>query len=273
MVRDFAVENSRVYVALTPDINGVVHYSQEDHQTWKLLYNRQIEIIRSRACPEFMEGIARLGLCAEQIPQCADVSEALRKHSGWSVKPVEALISFKEFFEMLAARNFPAATFIRHREDVDYLKEPDIFHELFGHCPMLTNPAFAGFTQEVGKLGMTLPKEERATLARLYWFTVEFGLIECSEGLRIYGGGILSSKEESIYALESPIPERRPFDLVTVLRTPYRYDELQKNYFVIDNFDSLFELLKSDLRRAFSRAKELGLIDIAHENIDDVRSC
>lgn len=267
------MNNKTIYVALKPDQNGLIHYSQENHETWKFLYNRQCALIQTRACVEFLDGIQRLNLSAEHIPQCVEVSQALQKCTGWSVQPVDALISFKQFFEMLANRIFPAATFIRRKEEIDYLKEPDIFHELFGHCPMLTLPAFAGFTHEVGKLGMTLNKEERAALARLYWFTVEFGLIQTRDGLRIYGGGILSSKEESIYALESPIPKRQHFDLMTVLRTPYRYDELQKKYFVIDCFQNLFDLLKTDLKDIFAQVKELGVFDVNDPNLEDVRSC
>lgn len=261
---------NHVYQAKIPDSRGVVSYTAEENAVWKTLYERQIKLIEHRACGEFIEGLHKLELTADAIPQLPDVSKRLMEQTGWSVAPVKALISFKEFFELLSRRQFPAATFIRIPEHIDYLKEPDIFHEIFGHCPLLTNKAFAEFTKKVGDLGLSMTKEERVLLARLYWFTVEFGLINTKQGVRIYGGGILSSKGESIYALESDIPHRQAFDLMTVLRTAYRYDEMQKNYFIIDSFESLFKLVSADLRAAFKEAKERGVI-VAEEA--DVRSC
>lgn len=259
-----------IYVAKDPDKNGFVSYSQQENEVWKTLYNRQIKILENRACPEFIHGVHALNIDATKIPQLPEVSDHLRAATGWAVTPVKALISFKEFFELLSNRQFPAATFIRLPEHLDYLKEPDIFHEIFGHCPLLTNRAFADFTQRVGEIGLSMTKEERVMLARLYWFTVEFGLIRAQEGVRIYGGGILSSKGESVYALESDIPKRNEFDLMTVLRTTYRYDEMQVNYFVINSFDDLFSLVQKDLREVFKEAKAQGVIT---QEESDVRSC
>jgi phenylalanine-4-hydroxylase len=261
---------NHVYEAKIPDQRGVVNYTPEENSVWKALYERQIKIVEGRACDEFIIGIKQLGLSADRIPQLPEVSQRLGHATGWSVAPVKALISFKEFFELLALRKFPAATFIRIPEHLDYLKEPDIFHEIFGHCPLLTNQAFADFTQKVGEIGLSMTKEERVMLARLYWFTVEFGLINTKQGVRIYGGGILSSKGESVYALESDKPMRQQFDLMTVLRTTYRYDEMQKNYFIIDSFKYLFDLVSIDLREIFKEARAQGVI-IAEEI--DVRSC
>lgn len=258
------------YEAKTPDQYGIVHYTEEEHHTWQKLYERQCEVIKHRACDEFIEGIKNLGLSKNNIPQIPDISKSLLKTTGFSVAPVKALISFREFFSLLAHKQFPAATFIRIPSHIDYLKEPDIFHEIFGHCPLLTYKPFADFTKAIGELGMDMNDEERVMLARLYWFTVEFGLINTKHGLRIYGGGILSSKNESIYALESDIPQRHQFDLITLLRTSYRYDEMQKHYFIIDSFAFLFNLIHSDLRNKFKEAKSLGII--AAENID-IRSC
>ena len=259
-----------VYVAKHPDKDGFVSYTKEENEVWKTLYERQIKLLQGRACREFIDGVRCLNIGAEKIPQLPEVSAKLRAATGWSVTPVAALISFKEFFELLANRQFPAATFIRLPEHLDYLKEPDIFHELFGHCPLLTNRAFADFTQRVGEIGLTMTKEERVMLARLYWFTVEFGLIRAAEGLRIYGGGILSSKGESVYALESDVPKRLDFDLITVLRTTYRYDEMQTHYFIINSFADLFALVGEDLRERFHQAKAMGVI--TQEELD-VRSC
>lgn len=259
-----------VYKSKIPDKNGLVSYSQEENQVWKQLYDRQIKLLKDRACEEFIEGIENLGLNPDEIPQLPELSERLKSLTGWSVVPVKALISFKDFFELLAKRQFPAATFIRIPEHLDYLKEPDIFHEIFGHCPLLTNRAFADFTQKVGEIGLSMSKEERVMLARLYWFTVEFGLINAKEGVRIYGGGILSSIGESIYSLDSNVPHRRDFDLLTVLRTPYRYDEMQKNYFIINSFEELFDLVSVDLKEIFQKAMEHGVIT---EEESDIRSC
>jgi len=260
-----------VYIAKKPDENGLVDFSKEEDDVWHALYTRQIKLLEGRACKEFSNGVRELKLNPNKIPQLDEVSLELKRTTGWSIVPVEALISFKEFFDLLANRSFPAATFIRRIEDLDYLKEPDIFHEVFGHCPLLTHKPFANFTERIGILGQSMTKQERVMLARLYWFTVEFGLITTPEGLRIYGGGILSSKGESIYALESSIPVRETFDLLTILRTPYRYDEMQKKYFIINSFDELFELVNTDLRMAFSEAKRHGLI--IEEEEKDMRSC
>ncbi len=259
-----------IYVAKVPNDNGIVEYSNEENSVWSDLYQRQISLLEGRACKEFIDGVKQLDISSARIPQLPEVSARLRDATGWSVAPVKALISFKEFFELLNARQFPAATFIRLREHLDYLKEPDIFHEIFGHCPLLTNRAFADFTQRVGEIGLSMTREERVMLARLYWFTVEFGLIRTSDGLRIYGGGILSSKGESVYALESPVPRRMDFNLLTVLRTTYRYDEMQTNYFIINSFEDLFALVDQDLREIFKEAKQKGVIT---EEEMDVRSC
>ncbi|MCA9507756.1 MAG: phenylalanine 4-monooxygenase [Myxococcales bacterium] len=264
-----AVSKSK-YEAKIPNHRGEVDFSAEEDSVWKILYERQIELLPQRACNEFMDGIKILELNPCKVPQPNEVSRKLKQVSGWSLAPVKALISFKEFFELLSLRKFPAATFIRLREDLDYLKEPDIFHEIFGHCPLLTNQAFADFTQKVGEVGVSMNKEERVMLARLYWFTVEFGLIGTTAGVRIYGGGILSSKGESVYALESPVPSREPFDLLTVLRTPYRYDEMQKKYFIIDSLEKLFQLVNEDLKEVFKEAKALGVIT---KNDREMRSC
>lgn len=261
------------YTAKKPNKDGLIHYTSEEHSVWKTLYNRQIDVVKKRACHEYLEGIHMLGLDAEEIPQCKDVSERLSKCTGWMVEPVEALISFDEFFNLLANKKFPAASFIRHKEELDYLKEPDIFHELFGHCPLLTSQAFADFTHEVGKLGIKIDPKDHHMLARMYWFTVEFGLINTPQGLKIYGGGILSSYQETIYALESDEPQRKPFDLLTVLRTKYRYDELQKNYFIIQSFDALYALMSKNLVNYFNEARKLGMLPSDIIPPKQLRSC
>lgn len=263
------------YIAKKPDAQGFIHYTEEENTVWNLLYERQIKVVKHYACDEFLHGLEQLNLSPFHIPQCKEISERLSPLTGWAIKPVEALISFDEFFDLLSQRIFPAASFIRIREELDYLQEPDIFHEIFGHCPLLTQPAFADFSETVGKFGAKLNAEEQTMLARLYWFTAEFGLINTSKGLRIYGGGILSSKSETIYALDNPKPRRIPFDLLTILRTPYRYDEMQLTYFIMDKLDDLFHLVDEEkLLSAFAEAKKLGLLPNLHEKpAEELRSC
>ncbi len=168
------------------------------------------------------------------------------------------MISFDRFFQLLANKEFPVATFIRSREEFDYLQEPDVFHEIFGHCAMLTHPAFAEFTHTYGKLGLAASKEDRVYLARLYWFTIEFGLLNSKDGLRIYGGGILSSPGETQYAIGSDVPERKAFDVVDVLRTPYRIDIMQPVYFMINSINDLFDVSQLDLMAMVQQARIFG---------------
>lgn len=253
--------NQTQYVSKTVDQNGIAHYTEEENGVWQTLIERQLKIVDNRACDEYIEGIKLLNMPMDRIPQCKEISAALQKATGWSLEPVPALIPFEKFFHLLATQRFPAATFIRTREELDYLQEPDIFHEIFGHCPLLTNPAYAEFTHTYGKLGLNASKEDRALLARLYWFTIEFGLIKKNNQLKIYGGGILSSKGETIYSLEDPKALRKPFDPLEALRTPYRIDIMQPIYYVIDSFDTLFELTNMDLFDLIHKARELGEYD------------
>jgi phenylalanine-4-hydroxylase len=247
------------YIANPVDAHGNTHYSNEENQIWHELITRQMPIVQGRACDEYMQGVKLLNLPNDRIPQCPEVSKILRETTGWALEPVPALIPFSQFFNLLAHRKFPAATFIRHREELDYLQEPDIFHEVFGHGPMLTNQAAADFTHTYGKLGLNATHEDQVMLAKLYWFTIEFGLIKTKHGLRAYGGGILSSKSETVYCLESAVPQRNPFEVMDVLRTPYRIDIIQPIYFVIDSFDVLFRLTEMDLIGLIHEARELGM--------------
>lgn len=252
-------KKSTTYVAKPVDENGIAQYDHEENKVWHELFARQLPIVKTRACAEYLKGLELLNLPNDHIPQCPEVSKVLQATTGWSLEPVPALIPFEKFFELLANRKFPAATFIRRREELDYLQEPDIFHEVFGHCPMLTNQACADFTHTYGKLGLSASHDEQVMLAKLYWFTIEFGLIKTKEGLRAYGGGILSSKSETIYCVESDIPQRKPFDVLEVLRTPYRIDIMQPIYFVIDSFDVLFQLTEMDLLGLIQEAYRLGM--------------
>lgn len=246
------------YVSLKPDAQGLVSYSAEEHDVWRTLYERQRRVIPGRACDEFLQGLDALGLKAEQIPQLPEVSVRLRALTGWSVAPVAALISAREFFELLAQKIFPAATFIRRQEEIDYVQEPDIFHELFGHCPMLTNKVYADFIGNYARKVLQMPEEQWPLLQRLFWFTAEFGLIKTSQGLRAYGGGILSSIKETVYSVESDEALRVLFDPVAAFRMPYRIDRLQAVYFVIDDYRVLYELVETDMSQFIQRAQTLG---------------
>lgn len=247
------------YVAKIPDRDGRIHYTDEEHATWATLYARQEEAIADVACVEYLNALDRLDLPKTHIPQCVELSERLSDLSGWTVTPVPALINFEKFFELLANKRFPAASFIRRPEDLDYLQEPDIFHEIFGHVPLLTDPRFAAFSQAYGAAGLAADKADHAMLARLYWFTVEFGLIRRAQNLKVYGAGIVSSPGECTYALNDPTPQRKPFDPLDMLRTPYRIDVFQTVYFVIDSFDQLFELSQRNLGALIREAKSLGM--------------
>jgi len=251
---------STKYVARQPDSSGLVQYSDEEHATWATLYDRQIQAIRGKACDEYFQGIELLQMPKDRIPQLGEISSRMRRETGWEVAFVPALIPFSEFFKLLADRKFPAATFIRTREELDYLQEPDIFHEIFGHTPLLTNKYFADFTATYGQLGLAASKEDRVFLARMYWFTVEFGLIQPpGKPMRIYGGGILSSIGETEYAFKSDKPQRKRFSITDALRTPYRIDIMQPLYYYLEDLRELYELTQKDLMALVADAKRMGL--------------
>ena len=248
------------YTSRLPDDTGIVRYTDEENAIWAELYARQRKAVDGKCCPEFIEGLDLIGMPKDRVPQLPEISKVLKRETGWEVAYVPALIPFGEFFKLLANRQFPAATFVRTREELDYLHEPDIFHELFGHTPLLTNKHFAEFTHLYGKLGLAASKEDRVFLARLYWFTVEFGLVQKpGEAMRIYGGGILSSIGETDYAYSSNVPLRQRFELLDVLRTPYRIDIMQPLYYVLEDFAQLSELTKRDLMKDVAEARKLGL--------------
>lgn len=249
------------YTSRQPDADGIIHYTDEEHAVWAELIDTQLTLLKGRVCAEYIDALAVMDFPRDRIPQLHEITTVLQKHTGWSVTPVPALINFTRFFELLASRQFPAATFIRRREDIGYLQEPDIFHEVFGHTPLLTDYRFAAFTEAYGKAGLAADKKDHAMLARLFWFTVEFGLIGTADGLRSYGAGIVSSPGELSYALESEAPERRPFDVLDALRTPYRIDIYQTVYYVLDSFDTLFELAQGDLLPYIGQARELGMFE------------
>mgnify|MGYP005990662977 CR=1 FL=1 len=247
------------YVSKAANEHGIIEWTEQENSIWQRLYARQIDCIKDVACEEFLSGLKKLNLPSDCIPQLNDVSEVLLKETGWQCHPVPALIGFGEFFKLLSERKFPVATFIRSEQEFDYLQEPDIFHEIFGHCPLLTNKAFADFTQMYGELGLKASKEDRVYLARLYWFTVEFGLMQTDSGLKIYGGGILSSPGETIYAIQNQEVERKPLNVIDVFRTPYRIDIMQPIYYLINHITDLSTISELDLMALVEQAKELGL--------------
>jgi len=224
-------------------------YTATDHQVWNILYERQRGLLPGYACPEFLEGVERFGLGDGGIPRFDSLNEVLAQATGWQVVAVEGLLPDEVFFDHLANRRFPVSWWIRKMDQLDYLSEPDLFHDLFGHVPLLLNPVFADYMQAYGRGGMkahAIGPEALMNLTRLYWYTVEFGLIRTDAGLRIYGAGIVSSKGESIYSIDSPAPNRIGFDLARVMKTRYRIDTYQQTYFVIDSFEQLFEATGPD---------------------------
>ena len=233
-------------------------YGAEDHATWKTLFRRQSRLLPGRACDAFIRGMHDLPIGDEQIPDFEKLSEVLMRHTGWQVVAVPGLVPDEVFFEHLANRRFPAGNFIRRPHQLDYLQEPDVFHDVFGHVPMLINPAIADYIQAYGIGGLRAQRLGRLpNLARVYWYTVEFGLLQQTDGLRIYGAGIASSATESIFALESPSPNRIVFDLERVMRTDYRIDDFQETYFVVRDLDDLLGLGSIDFGPLYERVGPL----------------
>ena len=247
------------YVSRQPDANGHIDYTPEENAIWRDLITRQIPMLEGRACPQWIAAMREMNFPIDRVPQLPELNQVLARHTGWKVVPVPALIPFTEFFKLLAGKQFPVATFIRSREEFDYLQEPDVFHEVFGHTPVLTDHRFAAFIEAYGKAGLAADPKDHAMLARLFWFTVEFGLVDTREGIRAYGSGIMSSPGELVYAIESDVPQRKPLDPVEALRTPYRIDIFQTIYFVLDSFDHLFELAQADWMEFVSEARRLGM--------------
>lgn len=231
-------------------------YTAAEHTVWRTLYERQAGLLRGRACDEFVAGMQALPIAADRIPDFERLSEVLMRHTGWQIVAVPGLVPDEVFFEHLAHRRFPSGRFIRRADQLDYLEEPDVFHDVFGHAPMLMNPVLADFIQAYGEGGLraqrlgTLPM-----LARVYWYTVEFGLLKQHGGLRIYGSGIASSSAESVFALDDDAPHRIGFDLERVMRTRYRIDDFQECYFVLDRLDDLLELAHIDFAPVYERVQ------------------
>ena len=239
-------------------------YAPAEHQVWITLYERQTALLEGRACDPFLKGLEALDLHRSGIPDFARINAELNRLTGWSVVAVPGLVPDEVFFDHLANRRFPAGQFIRKPEELDYLQEPDIFHDVFGHVPMLTDPVFADYMQAYGRGGQrALQLGQLAHLARLYWYTVEFGLLQTPQGVRIYGAGIVSSRAESIFALDDPSPNRLGFDLERAMRTPYRIDDFQQVYFVVPSLRALLDATLQDFGPIYDRLARASDIPIA----------
>ena len=217
-------------------------YTPQEHATWDRLFERQMKLLPGRVAPEFIAGFDVLRLSKQGIPDFEELSERLMKATGWQVVAVPGLVPEDVFFDHLANRRFVAGNFIRRPDQLDYLQEPDVFHDVFGHIPLLANPVFADYMEAYGKGGQRAVRAGAIDkLARLYWYTVEFGLVRSGDDLKLYGAGIVSSHTESIFATEDTSPNRIGFDLMRVMRTKYRIDDFQQTYFVIDSFEDLLD--------------------------------
>jgi phenylalanine-4-hydroxylase len=238
-------------------------YSADEHAIWATLFDRQQTLLVGRASDTFLRNQQAVGMSRDQIPKFDELNRMLRKTTGWEIIGVEGLMPDLTFFEHIANRRFPVTWWIRRRDQLDYLAEPDLFHDLFGHVPMLMEPMFADYMQAYGQGGVkahAIGPDAITQLSRLYWYTVEFGLIREAQGLRIYGAGILSSKGESIYCLDSAAPNRVGFDVERMLRTRYRIDTYQKTYFVIDSFKQLMDATAPDFTPIYARLREQDTI-------------
>lgn len=252
--------NDSTYVSKTPGADGVFHYSAAEDATWGALFCRQLTALQGKVSPDYLSGIDALGLTPDHVPQIKDIDARLAALTGAGVQGVPAIIPPSQFFKLLSERKFPVATFLRRPEHMDYIEEPDLFHEVFGHCPLLTNTAYADFIQGFGQKAVALGKLGKGYswhLFRLFWFTIEFGMIRHGDGYRAYGAGIVSSPAELENAMGGSA-RIDAFDLQTILRTPYRIDIVQPVYFAIDSFEQLAACLDQDFAAAINAAKIAG---------------
>ena len=240
-------------------------YTPEEHATWDLLFERQAKLLPGRASQAYLKGLDALRLSESGIPNFEELSARLMKLTGWQVVAVPGLVPDDVFFDHMANRRFVAGNFIRRRDQLDYIQEPDVFHDVFGHVPMLADPVFADYMEAYGRGGQrALQHGALKQLGRLYWYTVEFGLVQEAEGLRIYGAGIVSSSAESHFALESDSPNRIGFDMKRVMRTEYRIDDFQQNYFVIPSFEELLRVtVETDFAPLYAELLRLPDVPVA----------
>ena len=242
-------------------------YSDDEHQVWNALFERQIGVLRPRACQQYLEALDILGFTANSIPDFEEVNKRLRERTGWEVVATDGLIKSKAFFDMLTDRKFPSGRFIRTMDQLDYLEEPDIFHDLFGHIPLLIEPSYANYMYEYGKGGArALEYKTTRHLARLNWWTIEFGLIRSDEGLKMFGAGLMSSFSEAKYCLDDPSAHHIQFDIERCMRTRVYINDMQPCYFVVDSFEDLFRrAVDTDFSPMYARFKGLNGLDRAEE--------
>ncbi|MCY4418989.1 MAG: phenylalanine 4-monooxygenase [Cytophagales bacterium] len=220
------------------------NYTEEDQKVWQLLFDRQLKNLPKQATHTFMEGLGAVNFVRDAIPNVDKINEILYGLTGWKLSVVPGIVPDYTFFELMSNRHFPATTWLRKMEELDYLEEPDMFHDIFAHVPILSNQHFVDFLEGFSKIALPYCGQEWAIelLSRVYWFSVEFGLIRENENLRIYGAGILSSKAECAFSL-SEVPPKYDFDVPTMMATPYKKDRFQDRYFVIDSYKQLYESL------------------------------
>ncbi|MBC8084239.1 MAG: phenylalanine 4-monooxygenase [Hymenobacter sp.] len=217
-------------------------YTAQDQLVWKVLFDRQTALLHKRACQAFARGLQRIGFQRNEIPRFAETSERLRQHTGWTLVPVAGMVDDATFFALLAEKKFPATTWLRSMQQFDFIEEADLFHDVFGHAPLLTDGAFANFLQFLGQVARLHLHDAQALqrLRALYWFTVEFGLVQEDGRPRLYGAGLLSSAGEVHHCVHDETT-RHPFDLATVLRTDFTEVRFQEQYFVLPNWEQLTE--------------------------------
>jgi phenylalanine-4-hydroxylase len=233
-------------------------YTDADHDTYRRLYERQTALLPGLACDAFIEALPALG-ARDRIPRFEEINERLKPATGWEIVAVPGLIPERPFFDLLANRRFPVTDWIRTPEEFDYVVEPDVFHDLFGHVPLLFNPVFADYVQRYGAGGLKAHELGAGELlSRLYWYTIEFGLIRQADGLRAYGAGILSSSGELRHSVTDPRPQRIALDLLRCMRTRYKIDDYQATYFVIDSFAQLFDMTAPDFAPLYESVRSLG---------------
>jgi phenylalanine-4-hydroxylase len=245
-------------------------YTAAEHALWRKLYDRQMRLVPQYACEEFLHALDRLEVSGG-IPRFAAISRKLRRATGWELVAVPGLIPDLAFFEHLANRRFPVTRWLRRPQEAEYVVEPDVFHDFFGHVPLLFDPVYADYMAAYGAGGLKAAQlDSLKHLARLYWYTVEFGLLRTPEGMRVYGAGLLSSSGELLYAAESAEPRRVKFDLERLLRTEYRIDRFQDTYFVIDGFEQLIADTAPDFTPVYERIRRLPAIAPDEATWDDV---
>lgn len=236
-------------------------YTQDDFEVWEILFNRQIKQLQPLASKAYLKGIKDINFSSDKIPNYQEVNELLMKLTGWQIHVVPGLIDNKPFFELMQNRKFCASTWLRKREQLDYLEEPDMFHDIFGHVPLLSNQSICHFLQELARIALRFIDNPQAIeyIARLYWYTIEFGLIREDGELKIYGAGILSSSGESIYALQSTEPQRIDYNIQQIFDTPYIKEHYQEQYFVVDSYEQLFNsipAIESELEQRMKVSKQ-----------------